>query len=373
MAALYIHIPFCKKACHYCSFYFTLSAVQKVSFIQVLCKEIETRSYELKDQTINSIYFGGGTPSLLSYQDIDSILQTIHKYYKISEKPEITIESNPENLSDTYLQDLKALAINRLSVGVQSFSSADLEVMNRNHDAKQAIDALKLARKVFDNLSIDLIFGLPYSGMEQWQTNLRLAMELEIDHISTYNLTVEEKTALARKVERRELPLEPDYTLNNMYLHTIDFLSNHGLTQYEISNFGKQNFWSQHNISYWTQQPYMGFGPSAHSYNGEERRWNVSNLKNYIDAIQNNQSYWENEVLSIENKYNEFVMTRLRTIFGVRIEEIKTIFGASFETHFLKTLEKIEAQDWILQENNTFKLTNSGKVLADHIASELML
>lgn len=177
MAALYIHIPFCKKACHYCSFYFTLSAVQKVSFIQVLCKEIETRSYELKDQTINSIYFGGGTPSLLSYQDIDSILQTIHKYYKISEKPEITIESNPENLSDTYLQDLKALAINRLSVGVQSFSSADLEVMNRNHDAKQAIDALKLARKVFDNLSIDLIFGLPYSGMEQWQTNLRLAME----------------------------------------------------------------------------------------------------------------------------------------------------------------------------------------------------
>jgi oxygen-independent coproporphyrinogen III oxidase len=373
MASLYIHIPFCKKACHYCSFYFTLSTVKKAEFIQAICKEIETRSDELKGQTISSIYFGGGTPSLLSYQDLNKVLQTINLNYSIESNAEISIESNPENLSESYLSELLALSFNRLSIGVQSFSNSDLGIMNRNHNASQALEAVKLARNKFENLSIDLIFGLPHSGMNQWKSNLKQAAELDIDHISTYNLTVEEKTTLARKVGRNELPIEADDTLNEMYFHTIDYLEKNGLIQYEISNFGKLNHWSQHNISYWMQKPYLGFGPSAHSYSGQERRWNVSNLKNYIEAINIGENYSENEVLSIENKYNEYVMTRLRTIFGLGIDEIKTTFGENFEHHFLSKVKELQAQNWILEENKNYKLTSSGKVLADHLASELML
>ena len=373
MASLYIHIPFCKKACHYCSFYFTLSTVKKAEFIEALCKEIQSRSGELKGQTISSIYFGGGTPSLLSYKDLDRIIETINKNYSIGHNPEISIESNPENLSASYINELQALAFNRLSIGVQSFSDSDLEIMNRNHNANQALAAVKLARTKFDNISIDLIFGLPHSGMKQWKSNLEQAMALEIGHISTYNLTVEEKTALARKVGRGELPIEPDDTLNAMYFHTIDFLEKHGLFQYEISNFGKENYWSQHNMSYWLQKPYLGFGPSAHSYSGQERRWNISNLKNYIEAINKGENIAESEVLSMENKYNEYVMTRLRTIFGLGIEEIKTTFGEIFEHHFLSKVKELQAQNWILEENKHYKLTSSGKVLADHLASELML
>jgi oxygen-independent coproporphyrinogen-3 oxidase len=373
MASLYIHIPFCKKACHYCSFYFTLSTVKKASFIHAICKEIELRSDEFKDQTIATIYFGGGTPSLLSLSDIQQILQTIYENYTIGDHPEISIETNPENISDTYLDELLSLRFNRLSIGVQSFSTTDLEIMNRNHNANQAIDAVKLAREKFANISIDLIFGLPYSGMEQWKANLEQAISLGVDHISTYNLTVEEKTALAKKVERKELPIEPDETLNSMYFHTIEYLSKNGLIQYEISNFGKKNHWSQHNINYWTQVPYLGFGPSAHSYSGDTRRWNVSNLNTYIEAIENGNDYAEKEALSIENKYNEYLMTRLRTIFGVRIDEIKTTFGENFKLHFLSKVREFEAKNWILVENESYKLTSEGKVLADHLASELML
>lgn len=373
MASLYIHIPFCKKACHYCSFYFTLSTVKKAEFILALCKEIETRRDELKGQSISSIYFGGGTPSLLSYQDIGKVLKTINKSYSIESNAEISLESNPENLSASYLTELKALAFNRLSIGVQSFSNSDLEIMNRNHNSSQALEAVKLARKKFDNISLDLIFGLPHSGMSQWKSNLEQAVTLDIHHISTYNLTVEEKTALARKVGRNELPIEPDDTLNEMYFHTINYLEENGLKHYEISNFGKENHWSQHNISYWMHKPYLGFGPSAHSYSGKERRWNVSNLKNYIESIEKGENYSENEVLSPENKYNEYVMTRLRTIFGLGIEEIKTTFGESFEYHFLSKVKELQAQNWILEENKHYKLTSSGKVLADYLASELML
>lgn len=373
MAALYIHIPFCKKACHYCSFYFTLSTVKKAEFIKALCKEIETRSLELIGQSISSIYFGGGTPSLFSIQDLEKIFEAIQRNYSLESNAEITIESNPENITASYLSELKVLGINRLSIGVQSFSNPDLEIMNRNHNADQAIQAIKMAKEKFDNVSLDLIFGLPFSGLKQWKNNLEQAIALGVDHISTYNLTVEEKTALARKVARKELSVEPDNTLNEMYFYTIDYLERNKLIQYEISNFGKQNHWSLHNISYWKQEPYLGFGPSAHSYSGKERRWNVSNLKNYMEAIDQGENFSESEVLSLENKYNEYVITRLRTIFGLGIEEIKTTFGKNFENHFLTKVQEMQAQNWIHYENNYFKLTTSGKVMADHIACELMI
>lgn len=372
MASLYIHIPFCKKACHYCSFYFTLSPKKKQEFISALCKEIEQRKNELAGEVITTIYFGGGTPSLISIEEFHRVFESIYANYTIAPKPEITLESNPENLTEDYLFQLKSLSFNRLSIGVQSFFDEDLAIMNRNHNQNQAILAIQRANTYFENLSVDLIFGLPYSGMSRWKENLQHAVDLNVKHISTYNLTVEEKTALARKVARKELTLERDDTLNEMYLYTIDFLSAQKFIPYEISNFGQKNFWSLHNINYWTQIPYLGFGPSAHSYSGKERSWNVSNLKNYIEAIEQGILCSEKEILSIENKYNEYVLTRLRTIFGVDIHEIKTIFGETFENHFLKKIKEFESRNLVLKENTTYKLSADGKILADYIASELM-
>lgn len=372
MASLYLHIPFCKKACHYCSFYFTLSPVKKEAFVSAIIREIGERAAELNQESITSIYLGGGTPTILTSSDLEMILRTIYDHYDVSPHAEISIESNPENLSLDYIKSLRDLNFNRLSIGVQSFADTDLEVMNRNHTTQQALNAIENAHKLFDNISIDLIFGLPYSGMQQWKNNLKQAIELEVKHISTYNLTVEEKTALARKVGRNELPIESDDTLNEMYLYTIEVLERAGFIHYEISNFGKENYWSQHNLGYWMQTPYIGFGPSAHSYIGEERRWNVSNLKQYIEGIDRQKIYWKKELLTLENRYNEYIMTRLRTIFGIHIDKIRTTFGKSFEIQFLKQARNFENQNLIIREDKTFKLTNSGKILADAIASDLM-
>lgn len=373
MPALYIHIPFCKKACHYCSFYFTLSPVKKKQFIEALCTEIRNRKEELNGKQINTIYFGGGTPSILSVAEIEEILSTINASYAINCDAEISMESNPENLTEKYIQAIKQVGINRLSIGVQSFSDQDLKIMNRNHNAIQAMDSIRLAQKYFDNISLDFIFGLPYSGISQWQENLKQAIQLGIPHISTYNLTVEEKTALARKVNRAELPIESDESMNEMYFYTLDYLESKGLIPYEISNFGRQNYWSQHNIAYWTQEPYLGFGPSAHSFSESERRWNVSNLKNYIEGIAECKSYWEKETLTVENMFNEYLMTRWRTIFGIDIREIRTTFGEYFENHFLKKMKEMQNQNWILYEDHIYRLSKNGKVWADHIASECML
>jgi oxygen-independent coproporphyrinogen-3 oxidase len=372
MASLYLHIPFCKKACHYCSFYFTLSPVKKEAYVYAIIREIGERAAELMHQNITSIYLGGGTPTILTSTDLEKIMRSIQDNYSISSQAEISIESNPENLTLDYIQSLRDLSFNRLSIGVQSFADADLEVMNRNHTTQQALKAIENAHKLFDNLSIDLIFGLPYSGMQQWTNNLKQAIELDVKHISTYNLAVEEKTALARKVGRNELPIESDDTLNEMYLYTIEELGNAGFIHYEISNFGKESYWSQHNLGYWMQTPYLGFGPSAHSYIGEKRRWNVSNLKLYIEGLAKQNDYWKQEHLSLENRYNEYIMTRLRTIFGIHIDEIRTTFGENFEIQFLDQVRNFENQNLIIREDKTFKLTNSGKILADAIASDLM-
>jgi len=373
MPSLYIHIPFCKKACHYCSFYFTLSTAQKDKFIQTLCKEIQTRKSEFEGQKIDSIYFGGGTPTMLSIHDFELIFSTINENYTIEAKAEISLESNPENLSETYLRGLKNLGFNRLSIGVQSFFDEDLELMNRNHKALDAEIAIQKATNFFENVSIDLMFGLPFSGMNRWQKNLKKAVELNVKHISTYNLTIEEKTALARKIKRNELAVEEDSTLNKMYFFTLDFMSKNGFTNYEISNFGKENYWSKHNIGYWKNEKYIGFGPSAHSYDGEERRWNISNLNNYLTLVEKGDTYWGKELLSTENKYNEYILTSLRTIFGVDILEIKTNFGEKYSQYFEENVLKYINEENIINEKNRYTLTPSGKVIADAISSDLMM
>lgn len=372
-AGLYIHIPFCKKACHYCNFYFTLSTSQKDKYIDALCTEISNRKDELINSEIATIYFGGGTPSLLSIQDYEKILNTIYQNYSISKSVELSTETNPENLSLAYLESLKSLQFNRISIGIQSFVDLDLTTMNRNHDVNQAKIAIENTIKIFDNVSLDLMFGLPYSGLENWKKNLEIATSFDIKHISTYNLTIEEKTTLAQKIKRNELAVEPDNTLNDMYFYTLDYLSSKGFFNYEISNFGKENYFSFHNLNYWNQTPYLGFGPSAHSYHGEIRRSNISNLNQYLAKICSNETYWEIENLSSDNLYNEYVLTRLRTIYGINLNDILAQFGEKYLVHFNTQIEKYLNLKLVQKENEIYTLTIEGKVFADYISSELMI
>lgn len=372
-SSIYIHIPFCKKACHYCSFYFVVSPAQIKNYLLALAKELEARKNEHTDAIIDTIYFGGGTPTLLSIAEIEFILNSIRQHYTISSSVEVSLESNPENLTLDYIADLKNLGFNRLSIGVQSFFDDDLKSMNRAHTSEEASLAIQNAQRHFHNLSIDFIFGLPYSGLENWKKNLTKAIEFNIPHISTYNLTVEEKTFLARKLARKEVEIQSDETLNEMYLYTIEFLEKKNYINYEISNFGKKNYFSRHNLAYWSGANYLGFGPSAHSYDGNKRRWNVSNLKNYIENISNNIEYADSELLTKENKYNEFIMTRLRRNTGVPTQEIQLYFGDSFLQHFESSVKIYMEQNKIFKQNNSYVLTNSGKLIADHISSELML
>ena len=372
-AGLYIHIPFCTKACHYCAFYFVTSESKKIEFINALLLEIERRSNELVGFQIETIYFGGGTPSLLTIPEFTKIFEKIYSHYQISPKAEITIESNPENLNVEYIEGLKTIGVNRLSIGVQSFFDEDLSSMNRSHKASEALKSIQEATKIIDNVSIDLMFGLPYSGMNSWKENLKIATKLGVQHISTYNLTVEEKTYLARKVKRKEVKVEADKVLNEMYFFTLDYLGSKEYVNYEISNFGKEAYFSRHNLGYWMGTPYIGFGPSAHSYLIEYRRSNRSNLNEYIKSIFSDLTYWDVENLSQSNKYNEYVLTRLRHYQGVNTGELKEIFGSERRNYFVNIANDFVSKNLISESNEKFFLTNTGKVLADLITSELMI
>jgi oxygen-independent coproporphyrinogen-3 oxidase len=372
-AGLYIHIPFCTKACHYCAFYFVTSESQKRKFIDALLLEIEQRSVELSGYQIDTIYFGGGTPSLLSAQEFTMIFEKIYNFYQISPQAEITIESNPENLNSEYIQGLKTIGVNRLSIGVQSFFDDDLSSMNRAHRSAEAISAIQIATKTIDNVSIDLMFGLPYSGMNSWKENLKIATSMGVKHISTYNLTVEEKTYLARKVKRKEVKVEPDDVLNEMYYFTLDYLASKEFVNYEISNFGKEKYFSHHNLGYWMGTPYIGFGPSAHSYRVGNRRSNKSNLNEYIKSVSSDSTYWEIEALSPSNQFNEYILTRLRHYQGVNSEELKEVFGSELYSFFINSANTYVVKNLLELKNGCYILTNDGKVLADLITSDLMI
>lgn len=372
-AGLYIHIPFCTKACHYCSFYFVTSGSQKLKFIDALLLEIEQRSIELSGYQIDTIYFGGGTPSLLSTQEFSLIFEKIYTFYQISPQAEITIESNPENLTSEYIQGLKTIGVNRLSIGVQSFFDGDLSSMNRAHRSSEAISAIQIATKIINNVSIDLMFGLPYSGMNTWKENLKVATGMGVQHISTYNLTIEEKTYLARKVKRKEVKVEPDDVLNEMYYFTLDYLASKEYVNYEISNFGKENYFSRHNLGYWMGTPYIGFGPSAHSYFAANRRSNKSNLNQYIKSVLSNITYWEIEALSPSNQFNEYILTRLRHYQGVNSEDLREVFGSELYSFFIDSANAYVVKNLLELKNGCYILTNNGKVLADLITSDLMI
>jgi oxygen-independent coproporphyrinogen-3 oxidase len=373
MAGLYIHIPFCKQACTYCDFHFSTSLKNKSEMVNVICREIELRKNYLAENKLNSIYFGGGTPSLLDKKELEEIFEAIGNNFTWDKDTEITLECNPDDLSSQKLDDLKSVGINRLSVGLQSFNDDELKWMNRAHDAAQSESSIKLAQdKGFDNITIDLMYGSKFQDLKSWEQTLKKAIALNVQHISSYNLTVENKTALGVAVSKGLEPLIDEEKSSAAFLLMTELLEQNGFIHYEISNFGKEGFFAVHNSNYWKGSHYLGIGPSAHSYNGIERQWNIANNSIYINALKHNLPYFEIENLSPENKYNEYVLTGLRTIWGCDLDFIKENFGEKFAEHFLSKL-KLQKPEFYTQKENNYSLTKKGKLFADRIASELFI
>lgn len=367
----YIHIPFCKQACHYCDFHFSTSLKKKDELVAALAKELELRKNEFKNITVETIYFGGGTPSLLPIDDLRFLIDEVYKNYTVSDSPEITIEANPDDLSVKKIRDLKTTPINRLSVGVQSFFEDDLKLMNRAHNAKEAKTCLAEAAKHFNNISIDLIYGIPNASDEQWLQNIDIALSYNIQHISSYALTVEPKTALDAFIKKGVIkPLDEDQANQQFYL-----LKNHleakGFVHYELSNFGKNGFFSKNNSAYWQGKPYLGIGPSAHSFNGTQRSWNVSKNTKYINSIKQNKLPLETETLTKTDLYNEYVMTGLRTIWGISLKKVEQNFGTIFKTYLLQQAQEYINQQLLYIENDVLRTTKKGMFLCDGIASKL--
>lgn len=370
MSGIYIHIPFCKQACHYCDFHFSTSTKKKGQLVEMLGRELELRKNEIPGP-IQTIYFGGGTPSLLSSEELESIFLNINQNFKVSDSAEITLEANPDDLSEEVLKMLNYSPINRLSIGVQSFFEADLKLMNRAHNATEALECLKLAKRYFDNISIDLIYGIPGQSDEQWMENLEIALKLDIPHISSYALTVEPKTALETFIKKGKIQPVTDEKFRKHFDILVQKLTIAGFEHYEFSNYGKQGFHSQNNMAYWLGKPYLGIGPSAHSYDGKTRSWNVANNSLYISALAENKIPQQQEVLSLTDSYNEYIMTRLRTKFGVNSDDIHRNFGKLYEQHFIKESQIFLENGQIEKRDSGFHISEKGKFLSDGIAAEL--
>ena len=373
MSGIYIHIPFCKQACHYCDFHFSTSMKKKDEMVLALVKEIELRKGESQYEIIETIYFGGGTPSVLTIDDIQFLINSVYEHYHVVENPEITLEANPDDLDNEIIIQYANSPINRLSIGVQSFFEDDLLLMNRAHNSAEAKKCLEFATQHFDNISIDLIYGMPNMSNEKWLQNIETALSFNIPHISSYALTVEPKTALHKMIKSGSIPnLDDDLAQQHFHI-LIDKLQENGFVHYELSNFGKPDFFSKNNTAYWLGKKYIGIGPSAHSYNGESRSWNIANNSLYLKAIAENKLPSETEILSKTDQYNEYIMTGLRTIWGVSLERIETEFGTKYLDYLHQQVEKYISDHLLEIENNVLKTTKKGKFLSDGIASDLFL
>lgn len=370
MAGIYIHIPFCKQACHYCDFHFSTSLAKKDTMLEAIHKELQLRKAELKGVSIETIYFGGGTPSLLSLAELNKILEVVQENYIVVEFPEITLEANPDDLTEEKIKELAISPINRLSIGIQSFFDEDLQLMNRAHAAEEAKKCLEIATQYFDNITIDLIYGVPTMSMEQWKENLKIAFSFGIRHISSYALTVEPKTALEKFIRQGTYPNVSEEESLAHFNVLVEETEKEGFVHYEISNFGKPNYFSKHNTSYWKGAAYIGVGPSAHSFNKTTRSWNVANNSIYIKNIQQEKLPLTTETLSLDDQYNEYVMTGLRTIWGISLTYIQEEFGADYKLHTLKCAETHLTEKTLQQENTILKTTQKGKFLCDGIASD---
>lgn len=372
MAGIYLHIPFCKQACFYCDFHFSTSLKRKSEMIQAIAKELLIRKDEIKEP-VESIYFGGGTPSLLEIREITFLLDIIYDNFTVTSSVEITLEANPDDLTSQKIEALACTKINRLSIGVQSFFEEDLKFMNRSHTALESEFCIREAKKHFENITIDLIYGVPNMSNEKWRENLKKAFELGVPHISSYALTVEEKTALANFIKKGKMAPLDEQLAENHFRILIEETSKNGFIAYEISNFGKLNFFSKHNTSYWQGKSYLGIGPSAHSYNKNSRSWNVSNNTQYVKSITAKSLPSVSEELSEKDKFNEAVMTGLRTIWGVSLTKIENEFGIDRKIELLENAQKHLRKELLILERDTLFITAKGKFLADGIASDLFL
>ena len=371
LAGIYIHIPYCKQKCSYCDFHFSTNLNSKNEMVNAILKEIELRKNEIQEP-IKTIYFGGGTPSILSESELNSIFKQLETHFDISQVEEVTLEANPDDLTREKLAFYQTTPINRFSIGIQSFFEEDLRLMNRAHNAIEAENCIKLAQEFgFNNITIDLIYGSNTTTHEMWQQNLQKAVDLGINHISSYALTVEEKTILNRKIEKGEWKPIDDQHQSEQFDYLVQFLEKNGFVQYEISNFGKPGYFSKHNSNYWKGIHYIGFGPSAHSYKGQTRGWNIANNAKYINSIHKDQLPIEIEELSEIDQYNEMMMIGLRTIYGINPEEVKTKFNSDIYANFQQELKELFNENLVQQIDDKIVLTKEAKFFADGIASRL--
>ncbi len=373
MSGIYIHIPFCKQACHYCDFHFSTQLGKKEAMLLAIKKEIELRKDEFKNHKVATIYFGGGTPSILTTTEIETLVTAVHENYKLVENPEITLEANPDDLTDDKIVELSNSPINRLSIGIQSFFDEDLKLMNRAHSSDEAIKSLSMATQYFDNISIDLIYGIPGMDNKRWKANIEKALSFELPHISSYALTVEPKTALKKFIEKGIVANVDDEQAQEQFNILVDVLEKNDFVNYEISNFGKQGYFSKNNTSYWQGKKYIGIGPSAHSFDGQNRSWNIRNNPKYIKALREELLPMETETLSKTDRYNEYVMTGLRTIWGVSLEKIKHDFGQTYLDYLNKQTKKYLEKHLLFVDNGKLLATKKGKFLVDGIASDLFM
>jgi oxygen-independent coproporphyrinogen-3 oxidase len=374
MAGIYIHIPFCKKLCFYCDFYHIITPEDNSVFIEALIKEAALKRDYLGSESITTIYLGGGTPSVFSISDLGTILNQINKQFRVDKNFELTIEVNPDDISPAYLKGLRKLGINRISLGIQSWRDSDLKMLNRRHDSARASTALKdIFNAGFENVTIDLIYGIPGMSSREWASNLDLSFSYDIKHLSAYHLTIEKGTVfgkMLRKGQIAEIDEEESALLFNILIEKAEAA---GFIHYEISNFGKPGYFSGHNSNYWKQVNYLGLGPSAHSFNGYSRQWNINNVKGYIKAVTSGKSYYEREELDTKARFNEYIMTSLRTMWGIDLEYIEKTFEKEGYDYVVNLSAKFRDYGLMKQDKKNLVLTNQGKMISDNIISEFMM
>ena len=372
MAAIYFHVPFCKQACHYCNFHFSTSLKHKNPVLDAMLSELKLRKEELVEtDKINSVYFGGGTPSLLSSAEISVLINEVKRNFNVAVDAEITLEMNPDDDRPNYLEELKTIGVNRLSVGIQSFHEEELKLINRAHNAQEAFDVLNRIQGLYDNFSLDLIFGLPNSTPESWQKNVEYALQFNPTHISSYLLTVEPKTVLNHQIDNKQIEVLGEEDVLTQFNFLVDRLQAKGYDHYELSSFGKPGFRSVNNTAYWSEKPYLGIGPSAHSFNGETRSWNISNNAQYLKGISVGKPMIEREKLSVADRYNEYIMIGLRMQNGISLDYIEKNFGSDYKILLKKGVQSQIASQVLYWDGDSLKVSRNAMMLVDGIASDL--
>jgi len=373
MAGIYIHIPFCKKRCTYCDFYTEVAPKLIPTLVDNIIKELEIRKDYLQNEPIHTIYFGGGTPSILKIDQFSKIFDVIYSTYPVDKDAEVTFEANPDDLTVEFFNSIHSLPFNRISIGIQSFNDEDLKRVNRRHSAKQAIEAVKNSQNAgFNNISIDLIYGLPLQTLADWEQQLDTALGLNVQHISAYGLTYEEGTALWKQREKGKVKPVDDDIMNEMYLLLVKKTKEKGFEAYEISNFAIRNFRSRHNSSYWKQDMYLGVGPSAHSYDLNSRQWNIASITKYISALENNTTFFEKEELTLFDRYNDYVMVSLRTLEGIDLAFLEQKFGLELATYCFVNIQSYIENNYVIHSDKKLSLTLEGIMISNQILIQLM-